>query len=102
MSAMDQEISENVWFVWSKHHTVETSPHRTDGQGKIVLLAFGCWKAELCKMLEHSDDTLSANVVNLFPKRYQISEDQQDEKNIFQKYHEKAGIHSFPTMYNTL
>ena len=53
-------------------------------------------------MLEHSDDTLSANVVNLFPKRYQISEDQQDEKNICQKYHEKAEIHSFPTMYNTL
>ena len=54
-------------------------------------------------MLEHSDDTLSANVVNLFPKRYQIFEDQQDEKkNIFQKYHEKAGIHSFPTMYNIL
>ena len=36
-------------------------------------------------MLEHSDDTLSANVVNLFPKRYQISEDQQDEKKYFSK-----------------
>ena len=36
-------------------------------------------------MLEHSDDTLSANVVNLFPKRYQIFEDQQDEKKIFFK-----------------
>ena len=32
MSAMDQELSENVWFVWSKHHTVETSPHGTDGR----------------------------------------------------------------------
>ena len=30
-------------------------------------------------------DTLSANVVNLFPKRYQNSDDQQDEKNIFSK-----------------
>ena len=36
-------------------------------------------------MLEHSDDTLSANVVNLFPKHYQISEDQQDEKKYFSK-----------------
>ena len=30
-------------------------------------------------------DTLSANVVNLFPKRYQNSDDQQDEENIFSK-----------------
>ena len=30
-------------------------------------------------------DTLSANVVNLFPKRYQNSDDQQDEKYIFSK-----------------
>ena len=28
-------------------------------------------------------DTLSANVVNLFRKRYQNSDDQHDEKNIF-------------------
>ena len=37
MSAMDQELSENVWFVWSKHHTsyrgdVTIRDGRTDGR----------------------------------------------------------------------
>ena len=41
---------------------------------------------------------MSVNVVNLFPKRYQNSDDQQNEK-ILPKYHEIAFIHSFPTMY---
>ena len=49
MSAMDQELSENVWFVWSKHHTsyrgdVTTRDGRTDGQGKIMLLSL--WMLE--------------------------------------------------------
>ena len=49
MSAMDQELSENVWFVWSKHHTSYRgdvtirdgrTDGRTDGRGKIMLLSF--------------------------------------------------------------
>ena len=35
--------------------------------------------------LEHAYDTLSASVVKSFPKRYQKSDDQQDEQNIFSK-----------------
>ena len=51
---------------------------------------------------ENRYDTLSASVVKSFPKRYQNSDDQQDEQNIFYKYHVKALEQSFPMMYNTI
>ena len=90
------------------HHTVETSPYRTDGrtdgrtrEGNVTQpldagrLSFAiCWNIQMthCQLMQ---STYSRSVTK-FLKTSRM------KKNIFQKYHEKAGIHSFPTMYNIL
>ena len=50
------------------------------------ILLTSCWdtqKSTKIHLPKLDQDTLSASVVKSFPKRYQNSDDQQDEQNIF-------------------